>query len=662
MATYLVTGGTGFLGRQVLARLLATRPDAEVHVLVRRGSVAKFEALADSLPGGARLHALVGDLTASDLGLEPETIPQADHILHLGAIYDLTAGDEQAATNVDGTHAVIALARQLDATLHHVSSIAIAGDHRGTFTENDFDLGQHFPTPYHRTKFEAEKAVRHSDIRWRTYRPSAIVGDSVTGAIDKIDGPYFFFPALARLGALPSGLPLVVPDLGDTNLVPVDYVAAAIVELVHRPHLDGRVFHLVAPRPQPLREVFAAFASAAGAPLPVATVPGGFVRTLLSSTALPGLDAARRFALNRLGIPPVMLDHLALPTVFDDTRTREVLRDSGITVPDLSTYAPALWRYWAENLDPNRARRGDGPGPLADRNVVITGASSGIGRAAALAVAQEGARVILLARREEELDAVVAQIRAGGGRGHAYPCDLTDPDSVELTVTTILTDHGHVDMLVNNAGRSIRRGLYDSTDRMHDFERTMAVNYFGAVRLVLALLPQMRRRRFGHIVNITSAGVPARTPRFAAYLASKSALEAFAEVAAGETLSDGITFTTVRMPLVRTPMITPTDEYTDAPAASPETAAAMIVRALVERPTRIDVPVGTLAEFGSLFAPSTANRVRSRLHHTSPDSGVARGETEHRRGKPPILFSVLPAMTGGTALRRIGRLVPGVHW
>ncbi|MGI9206836.1 MAG: SDR family oxidoreductase, partial [Rhodococcus sp. (in: high G+C Gram-positive bacteria)] len=233
MATYLVTGGTGFLGRQVLARLLATRPDAEVHVLVRRGSVTKLEALADSLPGGARLHALIGDLTASELGLEPGTIPQADHILHLGAIYDLTAGDEQTVTNVDGTHAVIALARQLDATLHHVSSIAVAGDHRGTFTENDFDLGQHFPTPYHRTKFEAEKAVRGSDMRWRTYRPSAIVGDSVTGAIDKIDGPYFFFPALARLGALPSGLPLVVPDLVDTNLVPVDYVAAAIVELVH---------------------------------------------------------------------------------------------------------------------------------------------------------------------------------------------------------------------------------------------------------------------------------------------------------------------------------------------------------------------------------------------------------------------------------------------
>ncbi len=662
MATYLVTGGTGFLGRHVLARLLETRPDAEVHVLVRRESLAKFDALAGTLPGGARLQALIGDLTSSDLGLEPETIPEVEHVIHLGAIYDQTAGDEQASTNVDGTENVIELARRLDATLHHVSSIAVAGDHSGTFTENDFDLGQRFPTPYHRTKFEAEHAVRKSDIRWRIYRPSAIVGDSVTGAIDKIDGPYFFFPALARLGALPSGLPLIVPDLGDTNLVPVDYVAAALVELVHRPHLDRRTFHLVSPRPQPLREVFAAFASAAGAPIPVATVPGSLVRPLLSSTALPGLDAIRRVALDRLGIPPVMLDHLTLPTVFDDKRTREALRGSDITVPELAEYAPALWGYWREHLGPDGSPRAGHRGRLVDKHVLITGASSGIGRAAALAVAHEGARVFLLARREEELDAVVAEIHAAGGSAYAYPCDITDPESVEHAVSSLLADHGHVDMLVNNAGRSIRRELYRSTDRMHDFERTMAVNYFGAVRLVLALLPHMRRRHFGHVVNITSAGVPARTPRFAAYIASKSALEAFAEVAAGETRSDGITFTTVRMPLVRTPMIAPTDEYTEAPAASPEAAAAMIVRALVERPTRIDVPVATLAEFGSLFAPSTANRVRSRLHHASTDSDVARSEAEGRQSKPPFPFAELPALIGGPTMRRIGRLLPGVHW
>ena len=228
-----------------------------------------------------------------------------------------------------------------------------------------------------------------------------------------------------------------------------------------------------------------------------------------------------------------------------------------------------LWQYWRDHLDPDRARRGDPHGPLVNRHVVITGASSGIGRAAAFAIAARGARVILIARRADELAEVAAQIRAEGGTAFTYPCDLTEEEAVEHTVKTILADHGHVDMLVNNAGRSIRRSVYRSTDRLHDYERTMAVNYFGAVRLTLALLPQMRERRFGHIVNVSTAGVQVATPRFSAYVASKAALDKFAEVVATETLSDGIGFTTIHMPLVDTDMIAPSGSQQPGPAASP---------------------------------------------------------------------------------------------
>ncbi|OLL16775.1 MULTISPECIES: SDR family oxidoreductase [unclassified Rhodococcus (in: high G+C Gram-positive bacteria)] len=662
MATYLVTGGTGFLGTHVLGRLLATHPDADVHVLVRPASLPKFEALSARLEGGTRLHPLLGDLTEPGLGLEAATIPPAEHVLHLGAIYDLTAGEEQAATNVAGTRGVIALAEKLGATLHHVSSVAVAGDHRGTFAEDDLDLGQHFPSPYHRTKFEAEKAVRASRVRRRIYRPSAIVGSSTTGEIDKIDGPYYFFPALAALAALPSRLPLVLPDLGDTNLVPVDYVAAAIVELMHRPGLDGRTFHLVS-RPQPVREVFAALAAAAGAPVPVAGVPGALVRPLLSITALPGLKTARRLALRRTGIPPVVFGQLTFPSRFADRSTREALRGSGITLPEFAGYAPVLWRYWREHLDPGRARSDDPRGPLVGRHVLITGASSGIGRASAIAAAREGAVVFALARRAEELDAVVAAIRAGGGSAYAYPCDLTDPAAVERTVQAVLAEHDHVDMLVNNAGRSIRRGLYHSTDRLHDFERTMAVNYFGAVRLTLALVPHMRARRFGHIVNISTAGVQARTPRYAAYIASKSALEGFADVAASETRDDGITFTTIHMPLVRTPMIEPSGAYNPGPAISPEDAARMVVRALVERPKRIDVPIGTLGELGGIFAPDLRDRMFSLYYHAYPDAPAARGEQCASADAPPQPRALpRPVLPNPAVLRRIGRLLPGVHW
>ncbi|MEU4342595.1 SDR family NAD(P)-dependent oxidoreductase [Nocardia sp. NPDC023852] len=318
---------------------------------------------------------------------------------------------------------------------------------------------------------------------------------------------------------------------------------------------------------------------------------------------------------------------------------------------------------------PGKIRRHRRDRDLAERHVLITGASSGIGRAAASAVAGKGATVFLLARRGGELTALVEEIRAAGGVAYAYPCDITDSDSVEHTVKTILDEHGHVDMLVNNAGRSIRRAIHRSTDRLHDFERTMAVNYFGALRLTLALLPQMRKRKFGHIVNISSAGVQVATPRFSAYLASKAALDKFTEVAAIETMADGVTFTTIHMPLVRTPMITPSGDQ-GPPAESPEWAAATIVRALTERPKRIDVPLGTIAEYCALITPNIRDRILHRYYRALPDSPAARGEhTEHAEGhaepgasRPKPRRQSMAGRVTGTALRRAARWVPGTHW
>ncbi|MFR9752169.1 SDR family NAD(P)-dependent oxidoreductase [Nocardia sp. 004] len=305
---------------------------------------------------------------------------------------------------------------------------------------------------------------------------------------------------------------------------------------------------------------------------------------------------------------------------------------------------------------------------LTAQHVLITGASSGIGRAAAVAVANKGATVLLLARRGDELAAVVDEISAAGGSAYGYSCDITDSASVDQVVETVLNEHGHVDMLVNNAGRSIRRAIHRSTDRLHDFERTMAVNYFGAVRLTLALLPQMRERGSGHIVNISSAGVQVATPRYAAYLASKAALDKFTEVAAIETMADGVTFTTIHMPLVRTPMITPSGNQ--GRAASPEWAAATIVRALTERPKRIDVPLGTIAEYGALFTPKIRDQILHRYYRSMPDSPAAKGEQGISADQPveptiphrqPRVRSAARRMTG-TALRRAARWVPGTHW
>ncbi|MDT5143811.1 MAG: hypothetical protein QOI79_3174, partial [Mycobacterium sp.] len=221
---YVVTGGTGFIGRRVVSRLLNARPDAEVWVLVRRPSLGRFEKLAGQW--GERAKPLVGELTEPRLGLTDEAIAElgdVDHVVHCAAIYDVTAAEpEQRAANVDGTRAVIELACRLDATLHHVSSIAVAGDFHGEYTEDDFDIGQQLPTPYHQTKFEAELLVRSTPgLRYRIYRPAVVVGDSRTGEMDKVDGPYYFFGVLAKLAKLPRLTPIMLPDTGRTNIVPV---------------------------------------------------------------------------------------------------------------------------------------------------------------------------------------------------------------------------------------------------------------------------------------------------------------------------------------------------------------------------------------------------------------------------------------------------------
>jgi thioester reductase-like protein/NADP-dependent 3-hydroxy acid dehydrogenase YdfG len=676
---YVVTGGTGFIGRRVVSRLLDASPDVEVWVLVRRSSVGRFEQLAKEW--GDRAKPLVGELTEPGLGLGDEAIAElgdVGHVVHCAAIYDITVAEaEQRAANVEGTQAVIDLARRLDATLHHVSSIAVAGDFRGEYTEDDFDIGQQLPTPYHQTKFEAELLVRStSGLRHRIYRPAVVVGDSRTGEMDKIDGPYYFFGMLAKLAVLPRLTPIMLPDTGRTNIVPVDYVADALVALIHAdgsPSWDGRTFHLTSPKTIGLRGIYRGVAAAAGLPPLRGSLPRSVAAPVLKVRGRP--KVWRNMVATQLGIPGEVLDVVDLAPTFISEQTQKALRGTGIAVPEFGSYAPALWRYWAEHLDPDRARRDDPEGALVGRHVIITGASSGIGRASAIAVAERGGCVFALARNADALDDLVTEIRANGGQAYAFTCDITDSGSVEHTVKDILGRFGHVDYLVNNAGRSIRRSVVNQTDRLHDYERVMAVNYFGAVRMVLALLPHWRERHFGHVVNVSSAGVQARSPKYSAYLPTKAALDAFSEVVATETLSDHVTFTNIHMPLVATPMIKPSRRLNPVPPITAEHAAAMVVRGLIDKPSRIDTPLGTLSEAGHYFVPKLSRRILHQLYLGYPDSAAARGDTalapsdskgvaEQRSSRQPRR----PARSAVTRVRvpgpvkRLVRLVPGVHW
>ncbi|MGH3437183.1 MAG: SDR family oxidoreductase [Sciscionella sp.] len=663
MATYLVTGATGLIGRHVVELLLRRDDVQRVYALVREGSRQRLERIVAGLPNTERLAPVVGDISQPGLGVEEATVAElrgkVDHLVHLAALYDITAGDDVSIrANVDGTKHVLELAAAIQARLlHHVSSVAVAGEYAGQFTESMFDAGQSLPTPYHRTKYEAEKLVRDQhEVPWRVYRPAIVLGHSKTGEMDKVDGPYYLFPTIARLAPLPS-IPVVAPTVGDTNVVPVDYVAEAMVYLMHQPGLDHQAFHLVNPKPQPVSEIYNAFAKVAGAP-PVAFELGrrasapllGAVKLL---EQLPAATIVRDAVLHRLDIPPEIVEVSTFRPVFDSTATRRALAGSGIEVPPLAKYADVLWRYWREHLDPYRARKHGARGPLDGRRVVITGASSGIGRATAHKVAADGGIPLLVARRSEELEEVRQEIIAEGGTAHIYPCDLTDDEQVSKIVKQMLTEHDGVEMLVNNAGRSIRRSLALSYDRMHDYERAMAINYFGAVRLILALLPHMTERRFGHIVNVSSIGVQGIAPRFSAYVASKAALDYFTRIAATETHGAGVTFTTVHMPLVRTPMIRPTKIYEAFPTKSPNQAADMIMDALRTRPKDIGTPSGAAIGLTYSLAPGLVDALAYQAYRLFPDSMAAGGGGAKFRQRDQQLTRAATTLV---------KLVRGFHW
>lgn len=277
---------------------------------------------------------------------------------------------------------------------------------------------------------------------------------------------------------------------------------------------------------------------------------------------------------------------------------------------------------------------------------LITGASSGIGLTVAKKLAANGAHVLLLSRTQETLEQVQAEIQAEGGQATIFPCDLNDMEAIDAVSAQILASVDHIDFLINNAGRSIRRAVHESVDRFHDFERTMQLNYFGAVRLVLNILPQMMNRRDGHIINISSIGVLANATRFSAYVASKAALDAFSRCLSAEVHSHKIAITSVYMPLVRTPMIAPTKIYNYVPTLSPEQAADLIAYAIVKRPKKVATGLGRLASLTYSIAPGINNKLMSIGFNLFPSSTASMG----KQGK--LNF----------AQRAYARLFPGEHW
>jgi NAD(P)-dependent dehydrogenase (short-subunit alcohol dehydrogenase family) len=509
--------------------------------------------------------------------------------------------------------------------------------------------------PYYLTKHESERVVRtEAAVPWRIYRPGAVVGHSQTGEIDKIDGPYYFFKTIQRIrNVTPGWFRAVGVEGGEINLVPVDYVAKATDHLAHQPDLDGRTFHLTDPEPLTVGALLKALTKAAKAPQPTLNVDARALDALparLGSTfgKLPGAKQLTDLVLAEVGIPREMFAYLTYPTHFDSTKTRALLHGSGIEVPPLSTYVQTLWDYWERTYSPDRRKDKQLARAIKGRTVMITGASSGIGRATALRVGAAGGKVLLVARGVEALEQTRREIEDMGGSAFVHRCDLSDTSDIERMAKEVLQEHGRVDVLVNNAGRSIRRSIALSYDRFHDFERTMQLNYFGPVRLILSLLPVMRQtgadgRKGGHIINVSSIGVQTNIPRFSAYVASKAALDAFSRCISSEVIDDGVHITTVYMPLVRTPMIAPTKIYDRFPTLTPDQAADMIAEAIRKRPKRIATTLGSIGQLTYAIAPGAQDLVVNRAYQLFPEGGDA-------------------AQKESAEQRAFARATRGVHW
>jgi len=636
---YFVTGASGFIGKR-LVRALLSHPGSTVYFLLRNASPERVARLREYWKTDeTRAIPVAGNLITAELGVASDEVAalmnKVDHFFHLGAVYSLEADPSvELMTNVDGTRNALCFAQTISAKrFHHMSSIAAAGLYQGVFREDMFEEAERLEHPYFASKFQAEKIVREEcRLPWRIYRPGIVVGDSKTGEMDKVDGPYYFFKLIQKLRKiLPPWLPVIGVEGGRINLVPVDFVVSALDHLAHVDGQDGHCFHLTDSDPHRVGDILALFARAAHAPdmgirinaALLGLIPRGILDGVLALTPARRL---REAIMKDLGLPDGILQFLNYPTRFDNRDAQRLLDQAGIRVPRIEDYAWRLWDYWERHLDPDLHIDRSLRGRVANRIVLITGGSSGIGKAAALKIAAAGAVTLIVARDTAKLAATRLEAAARGLSIVTYAADIADPAQCDALIKTIIADHGGVDILINNAGRSIRRGIEHSYDRLHDFERTMRINYFASVQLTMGLLPEMVKKQSGHVINISSIGVLAGSPRFSAYVASKAALEAWTQCAAGEFLDRGINFTIINFGLVRTPMIAPTKFYDHVPTMTPEEAADLIAEAIIRRPVRLTTRLGVFSQVVQALAPRFGQTILNTSFRMFPDSAAATGE------------------------------------
>ncbi len=651
MSKVFVTGASGFLGKHLMERLIEN--NHQITVLLRDVQHSNKQSLIQDwqqrvekikMAGGhPSVDVVEGDIVNVDLekvdAKHQLLLSNYDHIYHLAAIYDLGAAKEKTLQcNVQGTENILNKMDEdsFSGCFHCVSSIAIAGNFKGEFSESMFEEGQRHEHIYNRSKFLSEKLVREKrenspkyDVR--IYRPSAIVGHSKTGEMDKIDGPYYGFVVVSGLKRIfPSWFPLVLPKNNALmDMVPVDYVADALYRISQLNKIDNDqfCFHLTDPNAPTITTAIKLLLKAADGPKITVTFNNTLTKMYPGLVSLAGnlqsVETIKNEVLGRFDIPSQVFDAMMEGAQFDAKQTIKLLAKQGVVLPAFSSYVDNLWDYFNRHLDPRRNKTSRYEKALRGKVVLITGGSSGIGLASAERAVTLGAKVILVARSLDKLELAYAALKPIADEHDAsieiLPCDISDLDACDNLVKHLLGNYGNVDVFFNNAGRSIRRSISESLDRFHDLERTMQLNYFGAVRIIHGLLPSMVEHKSGHILNSSSMGTMSPTPRFSAYMASKSAMDAYTDSLAAEYLNHNIHVTSIKFPLVKTGMIAPTKDYDGVDVASPEFAATLFLDAVLNRPRKQILTQGVWMGLANLFTPKIMTHVYNFGYRIWPD-------------------------------------------
>lgn len=644
MNAIVVTGASGFLGKQLVLELCTSRPDAEVWAFVRAPSQPGFrEWLTKHRVRTDRLVVVDADVTVEGCGLDDDQVAllrgREVDVYHCAAHYELDDDDPELnwSINVEGTDQVLRLAESFGAaSLHHASTVAVAGEYRGMWTEDHFLEAQAWRSSYGRTKHRAEQLVRESAIPTRTIsRFGVLVGDEATGCYFKSDGIYSFFEMVRRLvDAVPGGVPLPSLGWGSVPLAPVDHAAATMVALAGSAAPGCSVFHVFEDRVRRADDLLRLVLQAAGHEQTANVGWVGHVAQWFNERArhdgvLTKLKGDVLDIVAEASVPTALLPELAHPTQFTNRATAGRQRALGIQSTEFERYVPLLWHGWLARTA--MASKQQTESFFQGKRVLLSGATSGIGRAILFKILDRGATVIVLGRDREKLDAALSGVSAGAAERVTFvACDLLDDASIAEALDEIEDLGLAVDIFIHSAGVSIHRAFLRMPSDLEGVTRMTQVNFLAPLRIMRAILPDMAGRPDSRIVALSSISTQLEVPGFGPYSATKSALDQVLRVLRTELLGEGVAFTTVHLPLVKSPMTDKNIGLRNVPMLSESAASELVLTATADGKPSAGPRLGRFFEGVRLlyptFAPLVTNlgwKVYLRLPYFSRVTGAA---------------------------------------